>query len=96
MRLIYYAIGLLVITLSGGGFYYILKQPIECRPNKFPLMTSMMKVEIALADYRKQVGAYPTTALGLDALVKKPNGIQGWHGPYTSSEALLDAHYGRR
>ena len=55
-----------------------------------------MKVEIALADYRKQVGAYPTTALGLDALVKKPNGIQGWHGPYTSSEALLDPHYGHR
>ena len=32
--------------------------------------------------YRLEVGRYPTTEEGLDALVKAPAGVTGWNGPY--------------
>jgi general secretion pathway protein G len=36
----------------------------------------------ALDLYRLEVGSYPTTDQGLDALVNEPEGIAGWNGPY--------------
>src|SRR5215468_12203444 len=35
----------------------------------------------ALDQYRLDVGAYPPSAAGLDALVRNP-GLQSWNGPY--------------
>ena len=34
------------------------------------------------------VGRYPTTAEGLEALVKNPGGIEGWHGPYFNKSSV--------
>jgi general secretion pathway protein G len=36
----------------------------------------------ALDLYEQDTGAYPTTSEGLKALIKAPEGITGWHGPY--------------
>lgn len=38
--------------------------------------------EKALDQYRLDVGRYPTTEQGLDALVTKPDGEPKWQGPY--------------
>lgn len=38
--------------------------------------------EKALETYRLDVGRYPTTEQGLDALVKTPAGVPKWQGPY--------------
>lgn len=38
--------------------------------------------EKALEAYRLDVGRYPTTEHGLDALVKAPAGVAKWQGPY--------------
>jgi general secretion pathway protein G len=32
--------------------------------------------------YKLDVGSYPTTEQGLDALVEKPSDVVGWSGPY--------------
>ncbi len=32
--------------------------------------------------YRLELGRYPTTAEGLEALVRDPGNISGWNGPY--------------
>lgn len=32
--------------------------------------------------YRLEVGRYPTTSEGLEALVQQPSGTQNWNGPY--------------
>jgi general secretion pathway protein G len=34
------------------------------------------------------VGRYPTSAEGLDALVKNTSGIAGWSGPYINKDAI--------
>jgi general secretion pathway protein G len=36
----------------------------------------------ALDAFRLDVGRYPTSAEGLDALNTQPAGVAGWHGPY--------------
>lgn len=41
--------------------------------------------------YRLDVGRYPTTAEGLDALVNPPPGVDRWAGPYLrKAESLTD------
>lgn len=49
--------------------------------------TKSAKVQIenissALDMYRLEVGRYPSSSQGLDALVKKPSNARGWNGPY--------------
>ncbi len=48
-------------------------------------------VKAPLMAYRLQIGHYPTTAEGLEALLKAPPGNKGrWAGPYLD-QALLDS-----
>ena len=44
----------------------------------------------ALDQYRLDVGAYPTSAQGLQALVVKPGGAAGWQGPYLKRQVPPD------
>ena len=39
-------------------------------------------IEKALEIYKLDVGRFPSTEEGLDALVKKPGSANGWSGPY--------------
>ena len=47
-------------------------------------------LETALDTYRLDVGKYPTTDMGLQALREKPDGAEKWDGPYLSKELPLD------
>jgi general secretion pathway protein G len=48
-------------------------------------------VAAALELYRLDVGTYPSSEQGLDALVKAPAGLPVWNGPYLPQAAnLLD------
>ena len=40
--------------------------------------------------FKLDVGRYPTTKEGLDAMVNKPAGIGGWNGPYLKGGVPLD------
>jgi general secretion pathway protein G len=47
-------------------------------------------LEKALDQYRLDVGRYPTTDQGLNALVVQPGGIAKWSGPYLKKEVPVD------
>jgi len=47
--------------------------------------------ESALGAYRLDVGAFPTTDQGLQALRTRPAGVENWDGPYLPKELPLDA-----
>ncbi len=47
-------------------------------------------LEQALEMYKLDVGRFPSTSEGLDALVKKPGNATGWNGPYLKSDVPLD------
>jgi len=44
----------------------------------------------SLDTYRLDVGHYPTTEQGLQALRKAPKGVKSWDGPYLSKKVPLD------
>jgi general secretion pathway protein G len=44
----------------------------------------------ALASYRLDVGAFPSTEEGLNALMQKPATAAKWNGPYLSKAVPLD------
>jgi general secretion pathway protein G len=47
-------------------------------------------LEKGLDLFKLDVGRYPTTDEGLDALVKAPSGLRGWNGPYVKGDIPLD------
>jgi len=49
----------------------------------------------ALDTFRLDVGRYPSTQEGLDALERKPSSADRWDGPYLKKEVPLDP-WGRR
>ncbi len=44
----------------------------------------------ALDTFRLDVGRYPTTQEGLEALRTQPGGVEKWDGPYLKKEVPLD------
>lgn len=44
----------------------------------------------ALDTYRLDVGTYPTTDQGLQALIAKPDGVDRWQGPYLQKQVPGD------
>ena len=51
-------------------------------------------VAAAVETFRSDVGRYPTTAEGLNALVSQPGGVDGWSGPYIKGSKLLQDPWG--
>ncbi|GAB4480760.1 MAG: type II secretion system major pseudopilin GspG [Burkholderiaceae bacterium] len=47
-------------------------------------------LEKALDQYRLDVGTYPTSEQGLQALYFKPNNVERWQGPYLKKPAPPD------
>lgn len=47
-------------------------------------------LEQAMEMYKLDVGRYPTTSEGLNALVEKPGAADGWNGPYLKSDVPMD------
>ncbi|MBN7795163.1 type II secretion system major pseudopilin GspG [Parahaliea mediterranea] len=45
-------------------------------------------LEQSLEMYKLDVGRFPTTEQGLEALVRKPSNAAGWNGPYLKSKEV--------
>jgi general secretion pathway protein G len=52
-------------------------------------------VATAVEQFRSDVGRYPTQQEGLTALVKEPDGADGWTGPYLKDAKALNDPWGR-
>src|ERR1700736_2005850 len=59
----------------GGARVSVAKQSIE-------------RLGTVLDLYNLDMGSYPTTEQGLEALVKKPVAVSNWNGPYLKGEAI--------
>ena len=56
---------------------------------------SIGRLATALDMYKLDVGSYPTTEQGLQALVARPAGIARWNGPYATGETVPEDPWGR-
>ena len=52
--------------------------------------TQIEQLGKALDTYRLDVGSYPTSEQGLQALVAKPDGVDRWAGPYLQKQVPAD------
>ncbi len=50
----------------------------------------------ALDLFHLEVGRYPTTAEGLEALISKPGGARFWNGPYLKKKVIRDDPWGNK
>jgi general secretion pathway protein G len=55
---------------------------------------SIQRLAAILDIYRLDVGSYPTTEQGLEALLKQPAGVANWAGPYLKGTKLPDDPWG--
>lgn len=57
---------------------------------------SIERIGSVLDLFKLDVGSYPTTDQGLQALIAKPAGVSGWHGPYLKQTTLPRDPWGHR
>lgn len=54
----------------------------------------IQELSAALDLYRLEVGSYPSTSDGLNALIEEPSGTSNWNGPYLKKKVIRDDPWG--
>jgi general secretion pathway protein G len=83
---------IVVVIIIGLLAGLVLPQFIR-QEEKAKLKTTKAQIELfgtALDTFRLDVGRYPTSDEGLQALRQKPGGLDRWDGPYLKKELPLD------
>ncbi len=76
---------LLVVLVILGLLAGIVVPNLIGRTETANIQTTQTQIEqlgSALDMFRLEVGRYPTTAEGLEALIRQPPGVSRWNGPY--------------
>ena len=84
---------LLVVMVIIGLLAALVAPRFVRQEEKAKLKTTRAQIELlgtALDTFRLDVGRYPTTQEGLEALVRKPGGVDRWDGPYLKKEIPQD------
>jgi general secretion pathway protein G len=55
---------------------------------------SVERMATVLDMYKLDIGAYPTTEQGLQALITQPQGVARWSGPYLKGDKLPEDPWG--
>ena len=89
----------IILMLAGALVVFVLPQQEGAEKNTTKLL--LQNVETALDTYRLNMGRYPTTEQGLDALLAKPtfeNEKLGekWNGPYLKPGTKLEDPWGNK
>jgi general secretion pathway protein G len=90
-------IELLVVIIILGLIAGLVGPRLFGRVGQSKQATAKAQIELfgaSLDQYRLDVGSYPTTAMGLDALVHNPN-VPNWNGPYLKKEAVPNDPWGK-
>jgi general secretion pathway protein G len=83
---------IVVVIIIGLLAGLVLPQFIR-QEEKAKLKTTRAQIELfgtALDTFRLDVGRYPSSDEGLQALRQKPGGLERWDGPYLKKELPLD------
>jgi len=87
-------IELLVVIIVLGLLVGLVGPRLFGRIGQSKQATAKAQIELigaSLDQYRLDVGTYPSTAAGLDALQKNPGGAPNWNGPYLKKAVPKDA-----
>lgn len=90
-------IEVMVVVIILGVLATLIMPRIMERPEQARVMATksqMRNIESALRMFRLDVGRYPTTSQGLQALVSNP-GLDNWEGPYLEHGRIPRDPWGR-
>jgi general secretion pathway protein G len=82
---------LLVVLLLLGAFAGIFAPKIFGQAEKAKQKATKLEIDQigqALDLYKLEIGRYPTTQEGLQALMVAPSGVSNWNGPYLKRNAV--------
>ena len=86
-------IELLIVMVIIGLLASLVAPQMFKQVGKAKHKTAQAQIDLigtALDSYRLDVGSYPTTEQGLDALRNQPQGVDMWDGPYLPKDVPLD------
>jgi len=86
-------IELLVVMVIIGLLAALVGPRFIRQEEKAKIKATKAQIELlstALDTFRLDVGRYPTTEEGLEALRTKPGGLERWDGPYLKKDVPLD------
>ncbi len=86
-------IELLVVMVIIGLLAALVAPRFIRQEEKAKVKAARAQVELlgtALDTLRLDAGRYPTTQEGLEALSRKPGGLEGWDGPYLKKNVPMD------
>lgn len=86
-------IELLVVMVIIGLLAALVGPRFIRQEEKAKIKAAKAQIELlstALDTFRLDVGRYPSTEEGLDALRTKPGGLERWDGPYLKKDVPLD------
>ncbi len=75
----------LFATLVGGRVFRNVEKARQTQARQ-----QIAEFETMLDLYRLDVGRYPTTEEGLQALQARPAGVENWDGPYIKKDVPMD------
>lgn len=78
-------IELLIVMIILGLLASLVGPRLFRHVDEAKVSTARSQIELlgtALDSYRLDVGRYPTTEQGLEALRNEPSGVRNWNGPY--------------
>jgi len=84
---------LLVVMVIIGLLAALVAPRFIRQEEKAKIKAAKAQIELlgtALDTFRLDVGRYPTTQEGLEALRTQPGGVEKWDGPYLKKEVPLD------
>lgn len=88
----------LLVVLAILGFLAAIATPMVIHYlNSAKVSTAKTEVSnfsAGLDLYKLDVGSYPSTQQGLEALLKAPEGASNWNGPYIKKTAALNDPWG--
>jgi general secretion pathway protein G len=70
----------IIIILTGTVGFFAIRY--VARAKTAAAATQLEEFKLALSQYYMDTGDYPSQDQGLEALAKKPEGTDGWDGPY--------------
>ena len=86
-------IELIVVVIIMGLLAALVVPRFFGKVEQSKLKAAYSQIELlgtALDMYRLDIGKYPTTSMGIEALRTLPGGVEGWAGPYLKKEIPLD------
>lgn len=90
-------IELLVVLVILGLLASIVGPQIIKNVGASKTKTARLQIEefsVALDLYQLEVGRYPNSDEGLNALIKEPSGVVGWNGPYLRKRVIRQDPWG--